>query len=99
MARTSTKGGKKRSSGRKTASRKTSTRTARTTRKATGRKYGAKAKSKVGQTMKEYKRGELTSGRGAKVKGRKQAVAIGLSKARKAGAKVPARGGRGKKKT
>lgn len=53
-------------------------------------KYGPKAQEKVEKTMKEYKKGTLKSGTsGAKVKSRKQAVAIGLSKARKEGAKVP----------
>jgi hypothetical protein len=56
------------------------------------RKYGPKAQEKVKQTMHEYKTGRLKSGTSGKtVKSRKQAVAIGLSKARKAGAKVPAK--------
>ncbi|HNR52263.1 MAG TPA: DUF6496 domain-containing protein [Deltaproteobacteria bacterium] len=55
-------------------------------------KYGKKAQEKVRETMKEYKKGELESGSsGKKVKSRKQAVAIGLSKARKEGAKVPSK--------
>ena len=54
-------------------------------------KYGAKAQEKVQKTMREYKRGDLRSGKsGQKVKSRKQAIAIGLSKARKEGGKVPA---------
>jgi hypothetical protein len=54
--------------------------------------YGSKSKQEVGKAMHEYKRGKLKSGRsGQKVKSRKQAIAIGLSKARRAGAKVPAR--------
>lgn len=53
-------------------------------------KYGKKAQEKVEESMREYKRGELKSGRsGKKVTSRKQAIAIGLSQARKAGAKVP----------
>ena len=53
-------------------------------------KYGKKAQSKVERTMHEMKRGELKSGRsGKKVTSRKQAIAIGLSEARKAGGKVP----------
>jgi hypothetical protein len=53
-------------------------------------KYGKKAQNKVHKVMREYKEGELKSGRsGKKVKNRKQAIAIGLSEARKAGAKVP----------
>jgi hypothetical protein len=59
-------------------------------KKTGGRRYGRKASSKVGKTMHEMKRGRLRSGRsGAKVKSRKQAIAIGLSKARKKGKKVP----------
>jgi len=48
-----------------------------------------KAQSKVKTTMHERKRGTLKSGSGKKVTSRKQAIAIGLSEARKAGAKVP----------
>jgi hypothetical protein len=54
------------------------------------RKYGREASQKVRQAMRERKRGTLRSGRsGKKVKSRKQAIAIGLSQARRAGAKVP----------
>jgi Family of unknown function (DUF6496) len=54
------------------------------------RKYGEAASRKVGRAMHERKRGTLKSGRsGTKVKSRKQAVAIGLSEARRAGKKVP----------
>jgi hypothetical protein len=54
-------------------------------------KYGAKAQEKVKKVMDEYKHGTLKSGRSnKKVTSRKQAVAIGLSEARKKGAKVPA---------
>jgi hypothetical protein len=53
-------------------------------------KYGSEAQKKVKKTMDEFKEGKLKSGKsGDKVKSRKQAVAIGLSKARKEGAKVP----------
>ncbi len=53
-------------------------------------RYGKKAQSKVKRAMEELKQGTLTSGKsGKKVKSRKQAIAIGLSEARKAGAKVP----------
>jgi hypothetical protein len=53
-------------------------------------KYGPKAQEKVEKTMHEFKDGKLKSGSsGKKVTSRKQAVAIGLSKARKEGAKVP----------
>jgi Family of unknown function (DUF6496) len=54
------------------------------------RKYGKKAQRKVKRAMHERKRGKLKSGRsGKKVKSRKQAIAIGLSQARRSGAKVP----------
>jgi hypothetical protein len=54
------------------------------------RKYGRKASQKVRQVMRERKRGTLRMGRsGKKVRSRKQAIAIGLSEARRAGAKVP----------
>jgi hypothetical protein len=53
-------------------------------------RYGKKASEKVERAMHEMKRGELRSGSsGKKVKSRKQAVAIGLSEARRAGGKVP----------
>ena len=53
-------------------------------------KYGKKASEKVEKVMRERKRGTLKSGSsGKKVTSRKQAIAIGLSEARRAGAKVP----------
>ena len=52
-------------------------------------KYGKKAGEEVEKTMRERKKGTLKSGSGKKVKSKKQAIAIGLSKARKKGAKVP----------
>ena len=53
-------------------------------------KYSKKAAQKVKRAMHERKRGTLKSGRSGKtVKSRKQAIAIGLSEARRAGAKVP----------
>jgi hypothetical protein len=52
-------------------------------------KYGKKASEKVEKAMHEKKKGKLKSGSGKKVKSRKQAIAIGLSQARKAGGKVP----------
>jgi len=55
-------------------------------------KYGPKAQEKVEQTMHEMKEGKLKSGRsGKQVTSRRQAVAIGLQKARDEGAKVPNR--------
>ena len=65
-------------------------------------KYGKKAEQKVKRAMHERKRGTLRSGRsGKKVTSRKQAIAIGLSEARRAGGKVPrkrSRKGGGKKR-
>jgi hypothetical protein len=62
-------------------------------------KYGKKAQSKVERAMHERKRGTLKSGRsGRKVTSRKQAIAIGLSEARKAGGKVPAKRKAGSRK-
>src|SRR5258706_10509438 len=56
------------------------------------KKYGKKASDKVEKAMHERKRGTLKSGSsGKKVKSRKQAIAIGLSEARRAGGKVPAK--------
>jgi hypothetical protein len=55
-------------------------------------KYGAKSKKEVEKAMHEFKEGKLKSGKsGKKVRNPKQAIAIGLSKARKEGGKVPAR--------
>jgi Family of unknown function (DUF6496) len=54
------------------------------------KKYGKKASQKVEKAMHERKRGTLRSGRsGKKVTSRKQAIAIGLDQARRAGGKVP----------
>jgi len=59
-------------------------------RKSSGRRYGKTAAKKVERSMHEMKRGTLRSGRSRKrVRNRKQAIAIGLSEARKRGAKVP----------
>ena len=70
-------------------------------------KYGKKSQDKVERAMHEMKEGKLKSGRsGKKVKSRKQAIAIGLSEARKEGGKVPKKSSakrssssRGKKKS
>lgn len=53
-----------------------------------------KGKAKIHTVMSEFKRGTLRSGGGGKVKSRKQAVAIALSEARRAGANIPKRRGR-----
>ena len=64
----------------------------RSRRKSVGRKYGKAAGKTVESAMRRRKRGTLRSGKGGKggkVKNRKQAIASGLSEARKKGAKVP----------
>ena len=78
---------------------------ARRSKRSGGRRYGKAASRTVASAMRRRKRGTLRSGkggRGGKVKSRKQAIAIGLSEARKKGAKVPRKkkgkkGGRKKK--
>lgn len=63
-----------------------------TKKKSSGRKYGKAAGKSVEKEVRAYKRGTARSGpggKGGKVKSRKQAIAIGLSKARERGAKVP----------
>ena len=65
-------------------------------KKSGGRKYGKAAGKSVESAMRREKRGTLKSGKGGKggtVKSRKQAIAIGLSEARKKGAKVPQKAG------
>ncbi|WP_167398017.1 DUF6496 domain-containing protein [Pedobacter paludis] len=56
-------------------------------------KYSEKAGDKVEKTIHEMKEGKLKSGSGKKVTSKKQAIAIGLSEARKEGAKVPKKKG------
>jgi hypothetical protein len=68
--------------------------TKRSTKKSSGRKYGKAASKTVESAMRRRKHGTLKSGKGGKggtVTSRKQAIAIGLSEARKKGAKVPRR--------
>ena len=62
-------------------------------------RYGKKAQEKVERAMRERKRGTLKSGRsGKRVTSRKQAIAIGLSEARRAGGKVPRKSSSSRKK-
>jgi hypothetical protein len=68
-------------------------------KKQSERKYGPKSRKKVERSMHEMKRGKLRSGRsGKKVTSRKQAIAIGLSEARRSGGKVPRKKGSRKRK-
>jgi len=63
-------------------------------------RYSKRSQEQVKEAMHKMKRGELKSGRsGKKVKSRKQAIAIGLSEARKKGAKVPPSGEKGRKQS
>jgi hypothetical protein len=69
-------------------------------KKSSNRKYGTTASRKVGRAMHERKHGTLRSGgSGKKVTSRKQAIAIGLSEARREGAKVPKKGAKRRAKT
>jgi hypothetical protein len=71
-------------------------------KKSGGRKYGKSAGKRVESAMRRRKKGTLKSGKGGKggkVKSRKQAIAIGLSEARKKGKKVPKRKTARKKKS
>lgn len=52
-------------------------------------KYSKKAQQKIGEVMNEFKKGDLKSSIGDTVSNKKQAVAIGISKAKEAGLKVP----------
>jgi hypothetical protein len=61
------------------------------------RRYSRSASDEVESEMRRYKKGKAKSGRGGKVKSRKQAIAIGLSKARKKGKKVPKKKAKAKK--
>ncbi len=69
------------------------------TKKKSASRTAAKGKAKVGKVMHEFKHGQLKSGGKKKVTSRKQAIAIGLSEARRAGAKVPAKRKGAAKKT
>jgi hypothetical protein len=86
------------------AAKKTATKKSSSAKKAPAKKSAAKKSTRVTQNkmqkvMHEFKQGELKSGGRAKVKNPKQAIAIGLSEARKAGAKVPPPSKKGAKKT
>jgi hypothetical protein len=67
-------------------------------KKKTGRKYGKGASKKVEGAMRKRKHGTLKSGSGRKVRSKKQAIAIGLSEARRVGKKVPKKKAGSKKK-
>ena len=72
---------------------------ARTKRTSSARSRSGRGMSKVSKVMREYKQGSLRSGSGGKVRKRKQAVAIALSEARRAGARIPRRGASRRRKS
>jgi hypothetical protein len=76
-------------SSRASSTKKTAAKKSTGKKKSSTRKYGPKAGKSVEREMKAFKKGKLKSGSGRKVTSRKQAIAIGLSEAREAGAKVP----------
>ncbi|MDE1163611.1 MAG: DUF6496 domain-containing protein [Acidobacteriaceae bacterium] len=88
-----TKKAAKKSTAKKATAKKTTTARKAAPKKAakktTARKYSTAASKNVETEMREFNRGTLKSGSGKKVTSRKQAIAIGLSEARKAGKKVP----------
>jgi hypothetical protein len=82
----------KKVSAKKSSAKKSSSKTAAkksTAKKTSARKYSPAASKSVEREMKAMKQGKLKSGSGQKVTNPKQAIAIGLSEARKAGKKVP----------
>jgi hypothetical protein len=83
----------KKTTAKKTASKKTAAKKS-PAKKTAAKKSATKGRGKVEKVMHEYKHGELKSGGRKNVKNRKQAVAIALSEARRAGAKIPAKKGR-----
>ncbi len=91
MAATRKSSASKKSSAKKSGAKKAGTRRKSAAKKSPSkRKYSPAASSQVGDELHEMKRGRLKSGRsGKKVTSRKQAIAIGLSEARRSGKKVP----------
>ena len=84
-----TKKAAKKSIAKKTSAKKSGAKKKPASKTSPTRKYSPAAGKSVETEMKEMKKGTLRSGSGEKVTSRKQAIAIGLSKARKAGMKVP----------
>jgi hypothetical protein len=87
---TTKKAARKKNTSKKTATKKTASKKTAAKKSTSGRKYGKAASKSVEREVKAMEQGKLKSGgSGKKVTSRKQAIAIGLSEARKAGAKVP----------
>jgi hypothetical protein len=78
--------------------KRTGTRKAGARKTGRSRLYGEAAEKRVASAMRRRKRGTLKSSSGAKVKSRKQAIAIGLSEARAKGGKVPPPKGKARRK-
>jgi hypothetical protein len=93
VATTKKSSGTKKTAVKKTAAKKTASKKS-PAKKTAAKKTATKGRNKVEKVMHEYKHGELKSGGKKNVKNRKQAVAIALSEARRAGAKIPAKKGR-----
>jgi hypothetical protein len=93
------KAGSKKSGSKKSGAKKSSTPAKHpgARKAAADRRYGPAASESVATELHELKEGTLRSGSGKKVTNRQQAIAIGLSEARRAGAKVPPRTARKKK--
>jgi hypothetical protein len=79
----------KKSSAKKSLTKKAAKKTSKTVKNASIRKYSPAASANVEREMKAMKQGKLKSGSGQRVTNPKQAIAIGLSEARRAGKKVP----------
>lgn len=86
---TTKKSSGEKSSAKKSSAKKSSSKKSSSKKKSSTRKYGPKASKSVEREMKAFKKGKLKSGSGRRVTNPKQAIAIGLSEARKSGAKVP----------
>ena len=80
------------------STRKRSTGRPAARKKASARRYSKKASAKVGKVMREFKHGELKSGGRRPVSDREQAIAIGISEARREGDKVPSRSSSSRRK-
>lgn len=85
----SSKQSSKKSSSSKSSAKKSSSKKSTSKKSSSSRKYSPAAGKAVEREMREMKQGKLRSGSGKKVTNPKQAIAIGLSEARKSGAKVP----------
>ena len=84
----------KKSTAKKASSAKSTAKKTSSKKSAAKKSTSGKGRAKVSKVMHEYKTGELKSGSGKKLTNRKQAVAVALSEARRAGAKIPSKKGK-----